>query len=701
MAGKSFIFIFADVEVREREFSLIKAGEVLPVEPKAFRMLLILLRNPQKLIPKDELLTAVWGDTAVSENSLARSIALLRRLLGDEARDPRFIETVATVGYRWLCKVEVSEEPSGEAEAPGNPPVPHTDEKKTGGRKLVWAWALGGVCVLAVGAATAWYMHRPLPPPRISEYTQLTFDGHGKDARGTDGSRLYFNEFQEGIWQIAVSGGVSQRIPIDLPGVALHPMGISPDGSSMLVSSYERGRKPAQPISIVRTLGGSVRYLTDGGWATWSPDGRSVVYTTGDGDLNLIQSDGTGNHKLAHVGGGAASVGPISWSPDGKTIRFTRDYRLWEISSNGANPHELLPDWRPSYWTCCGYWSQDGEFFFFRAWDSRQQGNRQVWVLDERRGLLRQPPAEPIQLTSGPIRWGATIPSRDGKKVFADGYTLRGELVRFNSKSGQFEPFLGGISAEFVDFSSDGNSVAYVSFPEGILWRANRDGNKPVQLTEPPTYPLQPRWSPDGSQIVFMAQPLGGQAKSYIVSSSGGSPRLLLPEDTEPQDDPNWSPDGRKIAFSNSPHEGSGRPGVIRILDVASRQISTLPGSGYSSPRWSPDGRFIEAEADDGLTIKVFDLVNQNSWVLQIGKAAIFHVWSRDGQFIYFIMDQGHVNVFRIPSKGGKPELVVDLKDFQNTGFSNGYFTLDPTGAPLLLRDRGTDDLYALTLEKK
>src|ERR1017187_4106914 len=116
MAGKSFIFRFADVEVREREFSLTKAGEVLPVEPKAFRVLLILLRNPQKLLPKDELLNAIWGDTAVSENSLARSIALLRRLLGDEARDPRFIETVATVGYRWVCKVEVSEENSGDVE---------------------------------------------------------------------------------------------------------------------------------------------------------------------------------------------------------------------------------------------------------------------------------------------------------------------------------------------------------------------------------------------------------------------------------------------------------------------------------------------------------------------------------------------------------------------------------------------------------
>ena len=97
------VFRFGDVEVREREFRLIKAGEVIPVEPKAFRVLLFLLHNPQKLITKEELLNAVWGEIAVSENSLARSIALLRRLLGEDTHEPRFIETVSTVGYRLIC----------------------------------------------------------------------------------------------------------------------------------------------------------------------------------------------------------------------------------------------------------------------------------------------------------------------------------------------------------------------------------------------------------------------------------------------------------------------------------------------------------------------------------------------------------------------------------------------------------------------
>ncbi len=112
-ATKSLVFRFADVTVREREFAIVRAGQVQQVEPKAFRVLLMLLRNPNKLISKEELLTWVWGETAVTENSLARNIALLRRLLGDDPRQPRFIETVAGIGYRFLCPVEAWEEPTG------------------------------------------------------------------------------------------------------------------------------------------------------------------------------------------------------------------------------------------------------------------------------------------------------------------------------------------------------------------------------------------------------------------------------------------------------------------------------------------------------------------------------------------------------------------------------------------------------------
>ena len=73
-----FVFRFGEFEVKEHEFLLIRNGEAQPVEPKAFRVLLFLLRNPGRLVKKDEILKAVWDDCAVSDNSLTRSIATLR-----------------------------------------------------------------------------------------------------------------------------------------------------------------------------------------------------------------------------------------------------------------------------------------------------------------------------------------------------------------------------------------------------------------------------------------------------------------------------------------------------------------------------------------------------------------------------------------------------------------------------------------------
>src|ERR1700723_510723 len=120
-ASKSFVFLFDDVEVREREFSLTKAGKVLSIEPKAFRTLLFLLHNPQKLITKDELLHAIWGDTAVTEGSLTRCIWLLRSVLGDDIRSPRYLETLPTAGYRFVAPVEERVESNGSECAPPPP----------------------------------------------------------------------------------------------------------------------------------------------------------------------------------------------------------------------------------------------------------------------------------------------------------------------------------------------------------------------------------------------------------------------------------------------------------------------------------------------------------------------------------------------------------------------------------------------------
>ena len=75
MDQKSFVFRFEEYEVSEHHLRISRAGETLALEPKALRVLLYLLHNPGRLVTKDELLTAVWGDTVVTENSLTRGLS--------------------------------------------------------------------------------------------------------------------------------------------------------------------------------------------------------------------------------------------------------------------------------------------------------------------------------------------------------------------------------------------------------------------------------------------------------------------------------------------------------------------------------------------------------------------------------------------------------------------------------------------------
>ena len=290
------------------------------------------------------------------------------------------------------------------------------------------------------------------------------------------------------------------------------------------------------------------------------------------------------------------------------------------------------------------------------------------------------------------------VPGTDGKTIFAGGQTRRGELARFDPKAREFKPFLGGVSAEFVAFSKDGKSLAYVSFPDGILWKANRDGSNRIQLTDPPLYPLHPHWSPDGTQILFSD---GGQSMIYTVPSEGGSPRMLLAESNQPLRDPDWSPDGKKIVFARGEFRDL-KNEDLRIMDVASHQVSLIPGSdGFVAPSWSSDGEYIAALAWEDPRLHVFDVKAQKWRGLTTDGPALFPTFSRDSRYIYFLRYGSDQGVFRIGVNGGTPEKVADMSDLHLTGFFGFSITLDSTDAPLVTRDVVTEDIYALTLEEK
>jgi DNA-binding winged helix-turn-helix (wHTH) protein/Tol biopolymer transport system component len=712
------LYRFDEFELDPSRRVLSRNKTPVALTPKVFDVLSYLVLNPGRVVTKDELLKSVWPDSFVEEGNLAQHISALRKALGDKSG---LIATVPGRGYQFVAQVFRSEVESGipvddlpEQEAgdivvqrvrertrvvyedvPAAQLAPREPALLTAGttsrRQRVAALALGGALIATTALALYfWLRLHGAAQLRISSYTQITHDGHTKFIGGTDGSRVYFTQdLLGGIAEISVSGGAVAPIPVPLSDSWSGK--VSPDGSTLLLISQVGGLGPGDSLWSLHLLGGSLRRLANAVTSAWSPDGESVAYATASGEICVIRSDGTEAHRIASTG---VLIKSLAWSPDGETIRFSREGTLWEMSSKGANLHQLLPGWgkSPTQWN--GEWAQDGRFYFV--------ADGQIWVLDERADSDKSRPATPVQLTFGPTVWDQPIPSPDGKTLFASGRTNRGELVRFDAKSGHFQPFLAGISAEFVSFSSNGKSVAYVSYPEGVLWRADPDGSNPTQLTDPPVYPKSPRWSPDGTEILFVDRTPQGHTAIYIVAADGsGKPRRLLPDDREAENDPSWSPDGRRIVFSNAQNVGESSKCNLRILDVASGNIAGLPASdGLLVPHWSPDGQSIAAMTADTMGMKVFDIA-RGSWTKLETGAVAFPEWSHDGRFIYYVKWTGDASVRRIRAADGKPETVADMKGAQYTGVYTLWMGLDPTDTPLLLHDIGSDEIYALKLEKK
>jgi serine/threonine protein kinase/Tol biopolymer transport system component len=576
-----------------------------------------------------------------------------------------------------------------------------TQSKPAGPVPRRWLLPLS-VLLIVTAVLLAYYWVRPLPVPRVSNYVQLTHDGKPKSLTDTDGSRLYLGPWIRsnnanhpntisGGMQMSTSGGDPVRVPA--ASIAMLPLNVSPDGAELLVRDMQDAKDAGQLWSLP-ILGGSPRRVgaVVAQDAALSPDGRMLVYADGN-ELFLARSDGTESRKLVSLTG--LGFYP-AWSPTGSELRFTvldkktGENSLWEISTQGTNLHPLLPAWHNRPDECCGKWTVDGKYYVFQS-----QG--QIWALSEKKAFLRPATAKPIELTFSPLSLSAPLPSKDGKKLFVVGRTYRGELERWEPKSGRFAPFLSGISAEDVAFSKDGQWIAYVSYPEGTLWRSKPDGSEKLQLSYPPLLAALPRWSPDGKQIAFDDCFAGRPVRIYLVSADGGGPQLLLPGDPEPQWDPNWSPDGDKIQFSGLQAEDNS---AIRMVDLKTHQVSTLPGSrSMYSARWSPDGRYIVAKPAHSLTLMLFDFETQK-WTQFAQVRASYLNWSRDGQYVYFLRWLENPAVMRIRISDREMEQVSDLSNLSTTGNMGPWVGLDWDDSPLVLKDNGTQDVYALDWEE-
>lgn len=703
---------FGPFRVDPAQRLLWKGDEPVPLQPKAFETLLVLVRHTDGVVLKDDLLNSVWGDTFVEESNLAQTIFVLRKALGESGGQRRYILTVPGRGYRFVESVRVVEagEEGDKVQVKAQDRSPIAPEEERGSRPQYFkisALVLVGLCLLAI---VGWIFRPTIPPPKISRIRQITQIGSlvYNTKLVTDGPRIYFRarEGRERVIRYTSTAGGGEVFPVEPPFPQMDIDDLSADGSEFLV--VDLSLLPAVPsLWRVPVTSASARRVGElrTREARWSPDGRSIVYTA-DSDLYVADREAGHIRKLASLPG--EIICPV-WSPDGKRIRFTvveasgGGATLWQANIATAEVGPLLPDWSSARHPLSGGWTPDGRYFFFTAWDgSSADGTYDIWALREQPAILRRTDPRPVQLTSGPLNFYQPIANKDGKGVLAVGEHKRGELLRYDRISQSFVPYAQGRSADQVAFSHDGRWMAYVEFPEVFLVRSRTDGSDRRQLTFAPMRAYHPQWSPDGTQLAFEASPQPGAAtRIYTIPRDGGVPVLAAPNWPGGQAYPSWASTGDSILFTYA--EASGSDSVLCILELQNGRLSTL--SGTTGLRWgqiSPDGRRVVALKNSTNALVLYDTASHQTRVL--AELGDYPYWSADGEYVYFRTQYFHDPVqnpglYRWVASTNKVEKMFSDPEFRLSGAYGVWSGLTPDGSFLVLRDLSTADLYALDLE--
>jgi Tol biopolymer transport system component len=540
------------------------------------------------------------------------------------------------------------------------------------------------------------------PVPHVTSITKVTHDGYRKASLLADDSQLYVTELPASNRVIAkVSLARSERSLVRSPFPNLQALDLSPDHSKLLVSSLSKsGNSEFWTIPVSKGTAERVGDL-GGRDAAWSENGKQLVFANG-ATLYVGDADGKQAREIYRASG---SIFAPRFSPDGQRIRFTvsetelNTTSLWEVMPDGSKAHALLAEWPSRLTACCGTWTGDGRYYVFQASQTLPNTSMVVtslWALSES-GLN----GGPLPLTNGPMSFGNVSAARDSTKIWAIGVQPDVEVVKYEPQKKKFVPLIKGLSATDVDYSKDGKWIAYVSIPDGVLWRAHADGSQRVQLTFGAERTALPRWSPDGKQIAFVSMKPGESWKLWLLAADGGVPEPVTQESGS-QIDANWSADGSKLMFGDYSHDASGLS--IRLLDLKTGKATILPGSeGLFSPRWSTDGRYVAAISPDNTTLMLYDFETQkwSTWLKESAGTVSYPVWSDDSQYLYFddLVNDAEA-IRRVKVGGSAPEEVFVLGSLERYPGALGLWSSRaPDGKWMFVRDRSTQEVYQLSLE--
>ncbi len=584
-----------------------KQGVRLQLQPKQFQMLAVLLERPGEVVTRDELRRRLWeGDTFVDyESGLNTAANRLRLKLGDSAETPRYIETLARTGYRFIAPIErIDWAP------PSSPPAP-----RRAARWLPWYWAAAAIAI----AVLTYFVSRPSPPSRV-KFRQLTFRrGQVLGARfAPDGQGiLYTAQWDRDPRRLFLTGTTSPESRI-LGFQDMTLASVSRGGELALLSSGGTMNIGGAKLYRVPMNGSDPSFVDQAIMAAeWSRDGAKLALVRAANGQNQVEYP-AGNIVYRTSG----SLSNLRISPLSDSLAFVEhpirhdDAGRVRLISGGENK-VLGGDWASISGLA---WRPSGGEIWFTA--SRDEGPRSVWAVS-RSGRLRGVAEAPGVLTLRDISPdGRILVSRDVRRLEISG-KLAGEDA---------EKDLSWLDWSRVqEISGDGRLILFDESGEAAgahpLAYVRRTANGAVtRLGEG----LAAALSPDGKFALLIAE---DHRRLRLVPVEGGKPRML-PETSLSYQWVKYLPDGQRLlALANQPKQGlrlyvqsvedskaipispemmvrnaaiSADGAQVAILSAANRLLiypttrgdpKEVAAADFMAPlRWSDDGQWIFAQ---------------------------------------------------------------------------------------------------------
>jgi DNA-binding winged helix-turn-helix (wHTH) protein/Tol biopolymer transport system component len=515
-------------------------GDKVKLQERPFQILAALLQRPGEVVTREEIQQKLWPiNTFVDfEHSINTAVNKLRVALGDQAENPRFIETLPRYGYRLIAPVEIMEphgaRPAVEIRCPLPPQQVRPPETQ---KRWPLAAMAGGLLVLLATACVALFFlfsWRHFGAPSRNPWVQVTnfADSATSPALSADGRMIAFIRGPETFvtpGQIYVKMLPDGR-PVQLTHDDLRKMApvFSPDGSRIAYTATDKSF--GWNTWVVPVLGGEPQKLLPNAAAlTWA-DSQHVVFSeikTGFhmGVVTALESRAA--ERDVYLPADMDGMAHRSWvSPDGKWILLS------EMDGAGWRPCRVLPfagsthgdtaGPAPARCTYAG-WSPDGKMMYFSA-DAGD--GYHIWRQHFPRGV-------PEQMTFGPTEEEGIALAPDGRTLVTSA-GIRESTVWLHDSRGDRQisgegfasvPGLGfGGSHGYSVFSPDGKRLFYlmrkqdsVAFLSGELWMADLDSGRTVAVL-PGVSMTEFVIAPDGERVAFTAPDGQGAWHAWLAA---------------------------------------------------------------------------------------------------------------------------------------------------------------------------------------